>query len=48
MVKNVKVVAGDPTNPKTGDYVLSAAMTMMAVSGLAAAAVYVIGKKRRA
>ena len=48
MVKNVKVVTGDPSNPKTGDYVLSAAMTMMAVSGLAAAAVYVIGKKRRA
>ena len=48
MVKNVKVVAGDSTNPKTGDYVLTAAMTMMAVSGMAAAAVYVIGKKRRA
>ena len=48
MVNNVKVVASDSTNPKTGDYVLSAAMTMMAVSGLAAAAVYVIGKKRRA
>lgn len=48
MVKNVKIVASDPTNPKTGDYVLSAAMTMMMVSGLAAAAVYVIGKKRRA
>ena len=48
MVKNVKVVTGDPSNPKTGDYVLTAAMTMMAVSGMAAAAVYVIGKKRRA
>ena len=47
MVNNVKVVAADPTNPKTGDMVLPAAMTMMMVSGLAAAAVYVIGKKRR-
>jgi len=47
MVNNVKVVAADPTNPKTGDYMLATAMTMMLVSGLAAAAVYVIGKKRR-
>ena len=47
MVNNVKTVAADPTNPKTGDMVLPAAMTMMMVSGLAAAAVYVIGKKRR-
>lgn len=47
MVKNVKVVAGDSSNPKTGDMILPAAMTMMMVSGLAAAAVYVIGKKRR-
>lgn len=37
----------DSTNPKTGDYILSTAMTMMLVSGLAAAAVYVVGKKRR-
>ena len=47
MVKNVKVVTADPSNPKTGDMILPAAMTMMLVSGLAAAAVYVIGKKRR-
>ena len=37
----------DSTNPKTGDYILDTAMTMMAISGLAAAAVYVVGKKRR-
>lgn len=50
MVKNATAIGNgtaDPTNPKTGDYVLPAAMTMMLVSGLAAAAVYVIGKKRR-
>lgn len=50
MVKNATASTSgnaDPTNPKTGDYVLPAAMTMMLVSGLAAAAVYVIGKKRR-
>jgi len=47
MVNNVKVVAGDPSNPKTGDMMLPIAMTMMLVSGMAAAAVYVVGKKRR-
>jgi len=50
MVKNATPVGSgtaDPSNPKTGDMVLPAAMTMMMVSGLAAAAVYVIGKKRR-
>ena len=50
MVKNATANTSgkaDPTNPKTGDMVLPAAMTMMMVSGLAAAAVYVIGKKRR-
>ena len=50
MVKNATPVGSgtaDPSNPKTGDVVLPAAMTMMMVSGLAAAAVYVIGKKRR-
>ena len=50
MVKNATANTNgnaDPTNPKTGDMVLPAAMTMMMVSGLAAAAVYVIGKKRR-
>ena len=50
MVKNATASTSgnaDPTNPKTGDYILPAAMTMMLVSGLAAAAVYVFSKKRR-
>ncbi|MCI6957768.1 MAG: hypothetical protein MR763_10545 [Clostridiales bacterium] len=37
----------DSTNPKTGDYILDTAVTLMVISGLAAAAVYVVGKKRR-
>ena len=37
----------DSTNPKTGDYILDTAVTLMVISGLAAAAVYVAGKKRR-
>ena len=50
MVKNATAIGNgtaDPSNPKTGDMILPAAMTMMLVSGLAAAAVYVVGKKRR-
>ena len=35
----------DPTNPKTGDYILPVAMTAMILSGLAAAA-FVCSKKR--
>lgn len=37
----------DSTNPKTGDYILTTAVSLMVISGLAAAAVYVVGKKRR-
>ena len=37
----------DSTNPKTGDYILDTAVTLMVISGMAAAAVYVVGKKRR-
>ena len=37
----------DTSNPKTGDYILDTAVTLMVISGLAAAAVYVAGKKRR-
>lgn len=37
----------DTTNPKTGDYILTTAVSLMVISGLAAAAVYVVGKKRR-
>ena len=37
----------DSSNPKTGDYILTTAVSLMVISGLAAAAVYVVGKKRR-
>ena len=47
IVKNGTASTADPSNPKTGDYILSTAMTLMVISGLAAAAVYVVGKKRR-
>lgn len=46
-VTSGNVFNADPTNPKTGDYILDTAVTLMVISGLAAAAVYVIGKKRR-
>ncbi len=48
MVKNVKSTTNaDSTNPKTGDFLITGAMTMMAASSIAAAAVYVTGKKRK-
>jgi len=47
ILKNASNSTADPSNPKTGDYVLPAALTVMVLSGMAAAAVYVIGKKRR-
>jgi len=51
MVKNASAVGSgtaDPSNPKTGDSVLPISMTMMALSGMAAAALYFANKKRRA
>jgi len=47
MIRNVKVSTADSTNPKTGDNVLPVSLTIMAMSAVAAAAVYVTGKKRR-
>lgn len=45
MVKNVKVTAADPSNPKTGD--AGILMPLISMFSSAAAAAYVIGKKRR-
>ena len=42
MVKNVKVVAADPSNPKTGDGIVIALATMMSTGGAALA----LGKKK--
>ena len=42
MVNNVKVVAADPTNPKTGDGIVIALATMMSTGGAA----LVLGKKK--
>ena len=42
MVNNVKVVAADPTNPKTGDGIAIALATMMSTGGAA----LVLGKKK--
>jgi len=42
MVKNVKVVAADPSNPKTGDGIAVALATMMSTGGAALA----LGKKK--
>ena len=42
MVKNVKVVAADPSNPKTGDGIVVALATMMSTGGAALA----LGKKK--
>ena len=47
LVTNGSATGADPSNPKTGDYVLTTAVTLMVISGMAAAAVYVVGKKRR-
>ena len=47
LVTNGSATGADPSNPKTGDYILDTAVALMVISGLAAAAVYVVGKKRR-
>lgn len=47
LVTNATASTADPSNPKTGDYILDTAVALMVISGLAAAAVYVVGKKRR-
>ncbi len=48
MVNNVKATTNaDTTNPKTGDFMLTGALTMMAISSISAAAVYLTGKKRK-
>lgn len=47
LLTNATATGADPSNPKTGDYVLTTAVTLMVISGMAAAAVYVVGKKRR-
>lgn len=47
LVTNGSAAGADPSNPKTGDYILDTAVALMVISGLAAAAVYVVGKKRR-